>query len=66
MGGHNEQDYSQRGGLLDGIIIPLSRRLRKIAYLKAIRADSMTRPTVNPPSLPWGTKSKSIWKSPIS
>lgn len=37
MGGHNEQDYSQRGGLLDGIIIPLSRRLRKIAYLKAIR-----------------------------
>lgn len=37
MGGHSEHDYRQRGGLLDGIIIPLTRHLRKIAYLKAIR-----------------------------
>ena len=37
MGGHNEQDYRQRSGLLEDVIIPLSRRLRQIAYLKAIR-----------------------------
>lgn len=27
----------RRGGILDGLIIPLSRRLRKISYLQAIR-----------------------------
>ena len=37
MGGHNEQDYRQRSGLLEDVIIPLSRRLRQISYLKAIR-----------------------------
>ena len=38
MGAKNEHHkIPQRGGLLDGFIIPLSSRLRQFAYLRAIR-----------------------------